>query len=58
VKAPIRAFSHQGCEAEVPPRVRYAKPGKFGVNVIHRFAATRCCDGLRLPHSVGHDGAL
>ena len=58
MKAPTRAFPTKGCEDEVPPRVRYPKPGKFGVKVIHRFAATRCCDGLRLPHSVGHDGAL
>ncbi len=33
MKAPTRAFPTKGCEDEVPPRVRYPKPGKFGVKV-------------------------
>ncbi len=36
-----------------PPTWRCQRIGNSGFEVIHRFAATRCCERRRLPHSVG-----
>jgi hypothetical protein len=58
VKARTRAFPAKGAKTKSRLASDTRSPDKFGVKVIHRFAATRCCDGQCLPHSVGHDGAF